>query len=435
MNKEKLYSTRLMYSPSLAKNLYRWVKAILVIALIFMFLPWQQSIRVDGTLTAFMPEDRPQTIHSTIPGRIEHWKVSEGQFVSRNDTIVVLSEIKDNFFDPKILPRMSNQIEARKSSLEATGEKITALENQITALKSGMKFSLDQARNRLEQARLQVISDSMDYQAMIIQNNIAAQQFERFKKLYEKDLKSKTEFEQRENQFQRTQAQLISLENKLLSSKNDYINAVINLNSIEASFQDKIAKAESDKSSTLASYFNTEMDINRMETQYDNLRIRSGFYVIRAPQDGYVVRATREGIGETIKEGEPIVKVLPSNASLATELFVMPMDMPLVSKNRTVRLEFDGWPALQFSGWPDASVGTFSGRIRVVDNVIHENKGRFRILVTESDGEAREPWPDELRIGGGVKAWVMLETVPIWYEIWRQLNGFPPRYDEFDGYY
>jgi hypothetical protein len=36
------------------------------------------------------------------------------------------------------------------------------------------------------------------------------------------------------------------------------------------------------------------------------------------------------------------------------------------------------------------------------------------------------PWPSSLRVGGGVNAMILLNDVPIGYEIWRNINGFPP---------
>jgi hypothetical protein len=99
------------------------------------------------------------------------------------------------------------------------------------------------------------------------------------------------------------------------------------------------------------------------------------------------------------------------------------MDVPLLARGRKVRLQFDGWPVLQFSGWPNASVGTFGGLVQVIDYVASSN-GEYRILVIPDPSE--EPWPVLLRLGSGVNGWVMLNDVPIWYEIWRQINGFPP---------
>jgi adhesin transport system membrane fusion protein len=108
---------------------------------------------------------------------------------------------------------------------------------------------------------------------------------------------------------------------------------------------------------------------------------------------------------------------------MAAEMYIQAMDLPFISIDRKVRVQFDGWPVLQFSGWPNVSVGTFGGIVQVIDRV-DSKAGKFRILVKPDPSE--EPWPDKLRIGSGIKGWVMLDNVQIWYELWRQLNGFPP---------
>jgi hypothetical protein len=101
------------------------------------------------------------------------------------------------------------------------------------------------------------------------------------------------------------------------------------------------------------------------------------------------------------------------------------MDVPLIQQGRVARLEFEGWPAIQFSGWPSVSVGTFAGKVKVIDMVDSKN-GQYRLLVTPDSGN----WPKQLRVGSGVYGWIMLDDVPVWYEIWRQLNAFPPSLKE-----
>ena len=186
------------------------------------------------------------------------------------------------------------------------------------------------------------------------------------------------------------------------------------------------AKAESELNSTMSYIYNSEADLSKMNNEYSNLKIRSTYYYITAPQDGYVVKALKQGIGETIKEGESIVSIMPLHPKLAVELYVKPMDVPLLQKGSKVRLQFDGWPALVFSGWPDVGFGTFGGRVAVIDNI--DSKGNYRILVVPDPSE--DPWPKPLRVGTGANGWAMLKDVPIYYEIWRQLNGFPPDYIE-----
>ena len=131
------------------------------------------------------------------------------------------------------------------------------------------------------------------------------------------------------------------------------------------------------------------------------------------------------GIGETVKEGDAIVSIVPEKMNLAVEIFIEPIDLPLVSKGKQVRFVFDGWPAFVFSGWPNASLGTYSGRIAAIDNVANA-KGKFRLLVAP-DADA-PTWPEALRPGGGAQSFTLLKDVPVWYELWRQLNGFPPEY-------
>ena len=62
-----------------------------------------------------------------------------------------------------------------------------------------------------------------------------------------------------------------------------------------------------------------------------------------------------------------------------------------------------------------------------IDRIIGEN-GLYRLLVISDDSQ--KAWPKKLRIGTGVNAFILLNDVPLWYELWRQLNGFPPDFYE-----
>jgi membrane fusion protein, adhesin transport system len=151
--------------------------------------------------------------------------------------------------------------------------------------------------------------------------------------------------------------------------------------------------------------------------------VRAGNYYVTAPQQGYITKAVVTGVGETVKEGDDLVSVMPARFDLAVELYVRPMDMPLINKGQQVRFVFDGWPSIVFSGWPNTSYGTFGGEVAAIDNFIGPN-GKYRILVSPSRDE--QPWPTAMRVGGGAIGFALMSDVPIWYELWRQINGFPP---------
>ncbi len=396
-----------------------------LIFIISLFFPWTQNIRSRGYVTTLQPDQRPQTIHSIIAGRIENWHVREGDFVERGDTILHISEIKDEYFDPQLLSRTEEQIKAKELTVNSYMEKVKSLDSQIDALIKTKRLKIQQAKNHVQQAKLKIQSDSINFQASIINHQVALRQFERMEQLHKDGLKSLTDLEKRKVRLQEAQAKEISAENKLLSSKNELVNAEVELGSIDNQYRDKLFKAESEKYAALSSMYDAEAVVTKMQNQYINYSVRTGFYYITAPQDGYVTKAIRSGIGETVKEGEELVSIMPAQYDLAVAMYIRPMDLPLVNKGQIVRFMFDGWPSVVFSGWPNLSYGTFGGKVVAIDNFISDN-GKYRILVASDPDDIK--WPDGLRVGSGANGMALLKDVPIWYELWRRLNGFPPDY-------
>jgi len=397
----------------------------LVGAFLFLFLPWTQNIRSQGFVTALRPDQRPQTVHSIIAGRIEKWYVGEGDYVQKGDTVLLISEIKDDYFDPMLLDRTRLQVDAKSMAARSYSEKVKSLDIQIGALRENNVLRREQAENRLRMAELQVTSDSIKFEQAKVNFKIGEEQLKRAEKLFEEGLRSLTDFEQRQLRFQEVQAGLIASENDLLKSINARIAAQIELNAIDNDFRDRMAKATADMYEAMSAQFDAEATATKLENQYTNYEVRTGFRYILAPQEGYITRAIQVGIGETIKEGAEIISILPGNAQLAVEMFVQPVDFPLLRIGNKVRFIFDGWPAIVFSGWPQITNGTFGWVVHAIDNFAGPN-GMYRILVVEDPED--KPWPDALRIGSGADGIALLNDVPLWYEIWRQLNGFPPDY-------
>jgi len=422
LDQYNLHALSTLSTPKTGRRFARWMQFIILILFIIMFLPWQQNISGTGSVTAFSPESRPQTVQNIIGGRIEKWFVEEGAFVQTGDTLLLISEIKDEYFDPELLVRLREQIDAKKEGIVGYQAKIDALAQQLTALRNSLDFSLQKGRNKVRQARLKVTSDSTDLIAVQLGYQITIDRVARYESGYKSGLFSLTDLESRRVKVQEESAKVVSQQNKLNIAQQELLNATIELNSLRAEYQEKIAKATSDRSSAISTLAEAEAELSKLLNKFSSVKVRQSNYAVRAPQTGYVVKAMKAGIGENIKEGETIATLQPDNPQIAVELYVNPMDIPLITKGREVRLEFDGWPALQFAGWPGVSVGTFGGTVAVIDRVESVN-GRFRLLVKPDVGEE---WPAAIRQGSGVYGLVMLSNVSVGYEIWRQLNGFPP---------
>lgn len=425
LNVSELISVNRVEGKRSSKRLKRSILLILGLLLLMMLFPWTQNIRTNGKVVTLRPEQRPQMIQSIIAGRIEKWYVKDGDLVKKGDTILFLSEIKEDYLDPNLVGRTNKQLKNKELSVVSYGDKISSLDNRIDALIETGKLKLQQTKIKLNQAHLKLKTDSIEFHTAQINTRIAEQQYERFEKLYKDNLKSLTELETRKLAFQRAQAAQVAAQQKFLQSTNDIIDARVEYQSVEAKFRDEIAKAEADKFSTLSNLYDTEVDVIKLQNQSANYSIRNGMYYVLAPQDGMVTRVLSSGLGETIKQGESIATIMPSIYDLAIEIFVRPMDLPLIQKGQNVRVQFDGWPAIVFSGWPTTSFGTFGGKIFAIDQFANE-EGNFRVLVAPNKNEKK--WPPALRVGGGAKSMILLNDVLVGYELWRQINGFPPNF-------
>jgi multidrug efflux pump subunit AcrA (membrane-fusion protein) len=189
-----------------------------------------------------------------------------------------------------------------------------------------------------------------------------------------------------------------------LSARRDYELAQIKV----AEMQGRVAAAQA--------------DLNRADVNLS----RQSVQIMRAPRDGFIQSLNAGDAATYISAGAVLATFVPANTERVVEIFIDGRDVALVKPGDEARLQFEGWPAVQFSGWPSVAVGTFGGRVIAVDHSAQVD-GRFRVLIAEDKREGFA-WPEEryVRFGAAVQAWVLLETVPVGFEIWRQLNNFPP---------
>ena len=412
------------------KHFNRFLLAFALVGFIILFLPWTQNVSGKGYLTTLKPDQRPQTIQSPIPGRIEKWYVQEGDYVKKGDTILFISEIKNEYFDPRLVERTGQQIKAKEASVTSYVGKVKALNSQIAALANERGFKLEQTKNKLLQAEFKVKSDSIELEAAITNINIAQRQYDRNLQLQSEGLKAMTDVEEKRLKLQETQAKLISQENKLLASRNEILNAQVEISRVMAEYVDKISKAKGDMFTAQSNQFDSEAQVTKLENEFTNYQMRNDLYYIRAPQNGYINKAIQAGLGETFKEGDRLVGIMPADIDMAVETFVEPLDLPLLHLGEKVRIQFDGWPAIVFSGWPNISYGTYGGEVVAIETFISDN-GKYRVLLAPDRDD--HPWPTGIRVGSGANTIALLEDVPIWYELWRQLNGFPPNYYQPEG--
>ena len=361
-----------------------------------VWLPWQQNLGGVGKVIAYDPLDRRLNVESQVSGTVKKMNIVEGQMVRKGD---VICEIQDN--NPDLLANLRQQRVAIEARLTAAKNRIGDLETQMAQQQLAMKQALDAAGQR-------VVAERATFSA-------ASVNFERSTKLVKRGVISDRQFELDQRDYQATEANLRNAEATLQRTGNDF-NAVI------AGISAQRASAEADRAAA-------EREITAM----DNQIAQNERQVVEAQRDGIVLSVSATA-GTFLRPGSPICVIIPETESRFAEVWLDGNDMPLVQPGRKVRLQFEGWPAIQFVGWPSVAVGTFGGKVAWVDPNVSDS-GKVRIVVEPDpdvlirDGQrVVETWPSNrwLRQGVRVNGWVLLEQVPLWQEVWRQINGFPP---------
>ncbi|MBD1207805.1 MAG: biotin/lipoyl-binding protein [Ignavibacteria bacterium] len=359
-----------------------------VLVLFLVFVPWQQNITGSGKVTSFVPGVRPQTIDAQITGRIVRWFVNEGMAVKAGDTIAILQDLNVNFMDADFMEK-----------IERVREKTVGAQN----------MAVETARQRTIQAEQRELAAKAALENTKIEIQTSRIRYKRAEELTKEGLASQREMETALLNLQKTQADSIRSETFLESARRD----------VEA--------AKNEESRVLQQ---ADATIAEIELRVANARQRGGASVITAPVDGYLVRIAEVGAGQTVKDGEMLAMLVPTAGGLdqAVEAFISSRDAAIVDVGRPVRLQFSGFPAFVFNpGWDNFTINTFGGRVAVVD-AVDDGSGYYRVLIVPDSTQKQGKWPSSqyLRQGTPTNSWILLNEVPIGFEIWRQLNGFPP---------
>ncbi|MDX2154252.1 MAG: HlyD family efflux transporter periplasmic adaptor subunit [Bryobacteraceae bacterium] len=413
-----LPAMRLVGTPHTTRTLARVLAALfLTIVMALVFTPWQQSVPGKGRVVALNPNDRLQSIGAPVEGRIVKWNVIEGSRVKAGQ---VLGEIADQ--DPNMLSRLDVVRGAEEQRWLAAQRRLEELSSQIFQLEESRENAIQAAKSRLQMAMDRVRSAEQTLEDGKARFTAADQNLPRQKQLLDKGLTSVRNLELAQAEFDQAKANV--------ESRQAALNAAINdRRAFEADLQRITASETAIVRSARASLETAKADAQNFRAGYERARAayaRQSTQVITAPRDGTIYRLLAQPGSELLKSGERIAEFVPEFASSpVVELFLNGNDVPLVHKGDKVRLQFNGWPAIQFVGWPSVAVGTFGGVVFLVDPT-DNGKGEFRILVSPDPEE--EPWPSPSYLRQGVLAngWVLLKTVPLGFEMWRQFNGFPP---------
>ena len=442
-----LPALRLARSSRVARWTGRALLVGLVVAVVGMFLaPWQQTVAGSGWVVAYDPSGRQQVVQARTEGVIERWadglrendRVEEGQF------ILLLSDV-----DPGLLSRLEQQVAQAEAIVrqaeigrDAAARGVTASENvvesnlsNVTYLEQSLQDTLSAADRAIEGGLQKVKAEEQALAGARATLAQAKADHDRKLALFGKGLTPELKYQEAEQKYLKATADVakheayiedarLAVEGKRSerSAKEGELKAKIDEARAKVrKSQADVAKAESELQKAESEVQKARKDLQDAESKFAKQQRQE----VTAPADGFITNLISDGGSGLVKKGDPLFTLVPDVADRAVQIWLDGNDAPLVSPGRPVRLQFEGWPAVQTAGWPSVAVGTFGGTVATVDS-IDDGAGRYRVLIVPDSED--DPWPEPRFLRQGVRAngWVMLERVALGYELWRRMNGFPP---------
>ncbi|WP_447979157.1 HlyD family secretion protein [Candidatus Nitrospira bockiana] len=414
---------RLRFSARLA------IKLLLLFALMIAFVPWTQTITATGQLSAYSPYERPQDIEAQITGRLKKWHVYEGVRVKQGELILELDDYDPQFMSPDLLPLLEQRKLALEQNRKAALDRADQLEKRIKEMQGLVRAAVPSAQARVVEAENKVREAEQRINAARIGVDTAELNVARHEQLAKQGLVSQRELELAIQGAIASKADLQGAEASLKAAQEAMKALRFGRDQVSAEVLQRLLEAEAARAGALAEAARAGDQLADVELRLSNALQRRAASRILAPIDGTVVRMAEVGVGETVRPGDRLVRISPMSSDKAVEFKADGIDAPLLNVGRKVRLLFYGIPAIPLPAWPELMAGTYSGIIKVVDQV-DDGKGNYRFWVVP-DPEDR-PWPEQSHVRQGTKVmgWVILNRVPLWYEMWRRFNLFPPDYQE-----
>lgn len=443
---------RLARTSRLVRRVGRVMLFVLALtSLAMVFVPWQQSIRGEGAVIAFDPFERPQPVEAPVEGRIA-WRapgLREGVEVEEGD---LLFRIVDQ--DPLYLQKLEQQLNFLRTEIQIARTRLEtgqALKDnndsivkrtldELSAMQAAGEQLIEAYDRFVDQAQNKVAAQKSKLAASEAKQFQAEQDFQRKNALFEEGIESQLKQQEAEQKFREAEANVKIAEQELENAKNGLEGKKNERESKRQEWEAKINKIKGQLEKARAEVAKAEISINKNTEEINQKEVKlldqerkvdaQRSQEVTAPLSGYIMSLTAFASSTLVKPGDELCRIVPKTENPAVQLWVAGNDVTFISEGKHVRLQFEGWPAVQFSGWPSVAVGTFGGTVALVD-ATDDGTGRFRLVVLPDEDEqsiGNPKWPEYPNLRQGVRAngWVLLDQVPLGYEVWRRMNGFPP---------
>lgn len=390
--------------PRSASNLLLW----LILGFFVAFLIWAGFTRLDRTVVGMgrvIPSSQLQVVSNLEGGIVEEILVRTGDLVKEGQPIVRLNPILSSaelgsgqatvFSLQAKIARLSAEVQGRDPVYPAATDEALAEQIRIQqALHSARLADLNSAQSalgaRLNEARRAVNEAQAMAGARASAYSGAQQQADVIRPLVERGIEPRMS--------------LIEAENKAAVSRDEAAAARASISRAQASVAEAVS-AQVQQRSDWRSKAGDELAAAQAElgTRMRGLPAladRSARTIVRAPLTGKINRVLVNTIGGSVRPGEPVAEIVPSEQGLLIEVLVSPKDIAFVRTGQPAKVDI--------TAYESAVYGSLKGKVVSIspDATLNEKTGESHYVVkvrTEGDVLITKGG-DRLPIGPGMIA-------------------------------
>jgi len=346
------------------------VGLIILLGLIFTLWLFFKGDEVEGIMEASgQVRGTEIVLSSRLAGRIASLFVKEGQAVREGDLIAKISsrEIQARIEQAKA------QVEAHKNRLKEVKAAIKGINTSIEQAEIGLKFIREDSFHRIHQANAALQRAEADVQEAKSQWNLAKSDYERYVKLVEKGVVSRSEFEQAEASYKTSEAKLDAARKAREEAKATLERAEVSTLKVkekEKEYQGFLDERERMK----ATYEIAKNQLDSANARVKEIEATFQDAAIHAPSGGTIINKLAEG-GELVAEGTPIA-ILVDLSALYVKVYIPQKDIGKIRLGNPARIYADAFPDRFFEG----EVSEISQKAEFTPKEVHMKEERTKLV-------------------------------------------------------
>ena len=364
----------------------RWTKfgGLFIVAVVALAIPVASVTKYKNTIktqASIRPEGELRLVQATTEGQVTRIAVKANQTVKKGDVIAAIDDsrlqtkkgqLQDSIQQSQLqLAQIDAQVEALNNQISAESDRI---ESSVAATESELDRIQREYQDKQITTQSEVRETKSELKASVAALNAAQAKQKRYQSAAKQGAISQDQLQEVQLAAQQQQQIVTAAKAKLTSSQTALDPSYARV----ASATSQIAEAQATGAASLATLnkekqaliqqkieLRQQSDKDTKELQQTNNDLKQT--IITAPTDGTISQLNLRNSGQTVRPGEEIAKIAPSNAKLVAIAYIPAKSIGKLEEGQTAQM--------RVSACPYTDYGTLEGTVTAIppDTVVPQS--------------------------------------------------------------